>query len=308
MTDDTNLPWISSDASMASCSPSLSNGSTLSQTPSHEVPEMNAMASSVHLPPGSLYVTGSILNRISQMLVDTGASVTAVSSSFFSSLSARPRLEPSLLLNIRTVSGEELPVRGQTTLILTLGDVNYTLGALVIDNLTYPVVLGRDFLMHYGSVIDMQANSLMLSGNSPVPLHHSSGILNIAPETPDSLTVHANATFILAPLSETVIPVYPKIPLPVGSTGLIEPTSQLVERYHVCGASQLVSLSQDNTFPIRLLNPTSKPVTIYRCSTMGTYTPSGGSMSVITTPDTSPSATISSPSPQTVPLDFLTPP
>ena len=29
-TDDTNLPWISSDASMASCSPSLSLGSTLS--------------------------------------------------------------------------------------------------------------------------------------------------------------------------------------------------------------------------------------------------------------------------------------
>ena len=184
---------------MASYSPSLSNGSTLSQTQSHEVPEMNAMASSVHLPPGSLYVTGSILNRISQMLVDTGASVTAVSSSFFSSLSARPRLEPSTLLNIRA-SGEELPVQGQTTLTLTLGDVNYTLGALVIDNLTYPVVLGRGFLMHYGSVIDMQANTLMLSGNPPVPLHHSPRILNIAPETPGSVTVHANGTFILAPL------------------------------------------------------------------------------------------------------------
>ena len=45
------------------------------------------------------------------------------------------------------MSGEELPVQGQTTLTLTLDTVPYVLEVLVIDNLTYPVVLGRDFLM-----------------------------------------------------------------------------------------------------------------------------------------------------------------
>ena len=202
------------------------------------------------------------------------------------------------------MSGEELPVQGQTTLTLTLDTMPYVLEVLVIDNLTYPVVLGRDFLMKYGSIIDMQANTLVLSGNPPIPLHHSPGLLDTASETPESVIVHANATFILAPLSESVIPVSPKTPLPVGSTGLIEPNSQLAERYNVCGASQLVSLSQDHTFPIRVLNPTNKPVTIYRCSTMGTYTPSGGSMSVITTPDSPPPASPTSFSTQTVPLDL----
>ena len=121
---------------------------------------------------------------------------------------------------------------------------------------------------------------------------------------PESTTVHAKATFILAPLSESVIPVYLKTCFPEGSTGLIEPNSHLAERYHICGASQLASLSQENTFPIRVLNPTNKPVTIYRCSTMGTYAPSGGSMSVITTPD-DPQPTSTSPSStQTVPLDL----
>ena len=181
---------------------------------------------------------------------------------------------------------------------------NYSLEVLVIDNLTYPVVLGRDFLMHYGSIIDLQANTLVLSGNPPIPLHHSPGTQNTAPEMPESTTVHAKATFILAPLSESVIPVYPKTPLPAGSTGLIEPSSHLAERCHVCGASQLESLSQDHTFPIRVLNPTNKPVAIYRCSTMGTYTPSGGSMSVITTPDSPPPSSPTSSSTQTVPLDL----
>ena len=236
MTDDTNLPWISSEATMANRSSSSSNWYTPQQTPSLEVPEINAMAPSISLPPGSLYVTGSILNQKSHILVDTGASVTAVSTSFFSSLPSSPQLQPSTLLTICTVSGEELPVQGQATLTVTLDKTNYPLETLVIDNLSYPVVLGRDFLMHYGSIIDLQANTLVLSGNPPIPLHHSPGTQNTAPEMPESTTVHAKATFILAPLSESVIPVYPKTPLPAGSTGLIEPSSHLAECYHVCGA------------------------------------------------------------------------
>lgn len=160
---------------MAYRSPSSSIWCTPPQTPSPEVPEINAMASSVSLPPGSLYATGSILNRKSHILVDTGVSLTAVSSSFFSSLPSSPQLQSSNLLTIHTVSEEELPVQGQTTLTLTLDNTNYSLEALVIDNLTYPVVLGRDFLMHNGSVIDLQANTLVLSGNPPIPLHNSPG-------------------------------------------------------------------------------------------------------------------------------------
>ena len=92
ITDDTNLPWISLEAAMLDRSSSPSLWYTPPQTPSHEIPEINAMTASVSLPPGSLYVIGSILNRTSQMLVDTGASVTAVSSSFFSSLPSSPQL------------------------------------------------------------------------------------------------------------------------------------------------------------------------------------------------------------------------
>lgn len=158
--------------------------------------------------------------------------------------------------------------------------------------------------MHYGSIIDKQANTLTLSGNSPITLHHSSGSSTTVPQSNESLTVHAKATIILPPLSESVIPVYPKMPLPAGSTGLVEPNTKLAERYHICGATQLVSLSEDNTFPVRVLNPTNKPVTIYRCSTMGMFTPSNGSMSAIMTPDVQSSSTKSSTPSQTVPLDL----
>lgn len=273
-------------------------------TPSGDEPMVNAMTSPLKFPPESLYVIGSILDKTSQMLVDTGASVSAVSSSFFASLSPRLSVQSSHFPNIRTVSGEELPVEGKVTLVLEFETVCYSFEFLIITNLNYPVVIGRDFLMHYGSIIDMQVNTLTLSGNSPITLHHSSGSSTTVPQSNESLTVHAKATFILPPLSESVIPVYPKMPLPAGSTGLVEPNTKLAERYHICGATQLVSLSEDNTFPVRVLNPTNKPVTIYRCSTMGMFTPSNGSMSAITTPDVQSSSTKSSTPSQTVPLDL----
>lgn len=219
------------------------------------------------------------------MLLDTGASVTAISSSFFSTITSRPSLQPSTLPSIRTVSGENLPVLGQVQLLMLLDNKPYEFTILVIDNLTYPVVLGRVFLMHYGSVIDFQAHTLRLSNGSPISLQGTPTSNMGEPVPIDSTTVHAYATYILPPTSESVIPVTPNIPLPAGCTGLVEPDSRLVERYHICGASQLVSLSPDFTFPIRVLNPTNKPVTIYRRTNMGLFTPSASPMSAITTDD-----------------------
>ena len=238
------------------------------------------------------------------MLVDAGASITAVSSSFFSTFSPLPPLQPSTLSSIRTVSGEELPVQGTVTLNFLFGDVTYPYEVLVIDSLTYPIVLGRDFLMHYSSIIATQLHTLVLSGNAPIPLNRSFCLSANTPTSSDPVTVHAFATYILAPNSESVIPVYPKTTLNIGSTGLIEPSPKLAERYQVCGASQLVSLSEHHTFPFRVLNPTNKPVTIYRCPTVGTYLPSAASLSVIATADNS--APLSSPTepPQAVLLDL----
>ena len=220
------------------------------QMPPCDDPEICAMEPSLELPPDSLYVLGTIVNQMTPMLVDTGASVTAVSYSFFSTLLPSPTMQTTLLTSIRTVSGEELPILGQATLSFTFDATPYSFSVMVFDNLTYPVVLGCDFLTHFGSIIDMQAHSLVLSGNLPLPLHNTSRVPDNASSITTPVTVHAYT------LSESVIPVFPKTALEVGSTGLIEPSSKLAERYHVCGASQMVAgFSEDHTFPFRVLNP-----------------------------------------------------
>ena len=52
--------------------------------------------------------------------------------------------------------------------------------------------------------------------------------------------------------------------------GLLETSQKLLERYHLQGAAALVTLSTDHTVPLRLINPTCKPVTIYKGATLGT--------------------------------------
>ena len=236
------------------------------------------------------------------MLIDTGASVTTVSNTFLSTLPTPPTLKSSLLPSVRTVSGEQLPVRGQATLNFLIGDRAYISNTLVIANLSYPVVLGRDFLTQCGSVIDLKEHTLTLGACNVVPLQSSFPVASSNTEEP--ISVHACATYILPPLSESDIPVSPKSSLPVSKTGLIEHNPKLGERYHVCGACQLVSLSKQHTFPFRVLNPTCKPVTIYRCSTMGIFKPSAGSMSVIDIDEASVTPTLPSADDETVPLDL----
>lgn len=47
-----------------------------------------------------------------------------------------------------------------------------------------------------------------------------------------------------------------------GVIGLIESVPRLVERYQLQGAAALVKITDDQTVPFRLINPTSRPVTL----------------------------------------------
>ena len=122
------------------------------------------------LPPDSLYVHGIIQDTPAFMLVDTGASVTAVSSSLFARISLPVHLDSAPLPYIRTVSGEHLPVQGIAKLTFTFSNVSYSFESLVIEQLTYPVVLGMDFLLSPGSVIYMQNHTLTFLGQDLITL------------------------------------------------------------------------------------------------------------------------------------------
>ena len=45
----------------------------------------------------------------------------------------------------------------------------------------------------------------------------------------------------------------------------------MTERYKVCGAAGLVRVTAESTVPFRIINLTSQPVTIYRCTNLGQF-------------------------------------
>ena len=163
---------------------------------------------------------------------------------------------------------------------MIVGHHTFNHNALVIENLLHDVILGKDFLERFKTIIDLEHHTISLHhefafSKHPLPAddHH--------PVKPLLCSVHALKTYVLPPISETLVCGKLSVPVPQGTVGIIDPRAELSDRYHVCGAAELVSLSPSNTVPIRLLNPSTMPVTIYRRAQLGTFTATDKDLSAI---------------------------
>ena len=185
--------------------------------------------------PHDLSVPGEVAEVPVQFHIDTGAAISVVSSHVMAkSLLESPfHLEPGRLQAVKTVSGEQLPVQGKIMLAFTIENNKYYCEAHVIESVGYDFVLGRYFQRQNNAVIDL--------GGSTLRLHKDD----------------------ISPNSEVLIP--PKLEGHLaGRTGLFEPNDRLGERYQLQGAALLTLVFPDGRGPFRLLNPTGKPVTLYR--------------------------------------------
>ena len=77
-------------------------------------------------------------------------------------------------------------------------------------------------------------------------------------------SVHASRTFVIPPQSEILVPGrLEDLPASVVSiNGMLAPRANLCHRYSVFGASELVSVADDGTVAVRIVNPSSQPVKI----------------------------------------------
>ena len=54
-------------------------------------------------------------------------------------------------------------------------------------------------------------------------------------------------------------------------TGFITFRSSLTEKYSIFGAAELARISDDVTIPVRIINPSFQPVTIYRRTRLAVF-------------------------------------
>ena len=165
-----------------------------------------------------------------------------------------PKLEKSTLINVKTVSGEELPVLGRLKTSLQITGGNYPCELQVVKYLTYEAVLGRDFRRANGAAIDLRNGTLQLE---EPPLPTDPALVEPCP---------------IPPSSKVVLPVGVDADISPGTIGLLETSTHLMERYQLKGAAALVTTTADRTVPYRLINPTCKPVTLFKGANLGTST------------------------------------
>ena len=85
--------------------------------------------------------------------------------------------------------------------------------------------------------------------------------------------VHASRTFVIPSHSEILVPGrLDDLPASVVSiNGMLAPRTNLCHRYSVFGASELVTVADDGTVPVRKVNSSSQPVTIYRRTRLANF-------------------------------------
>ena len=180
---------------------------------------------------------------------------------------------PTAINIIKAVSGTNIPVLGQLEVPFEIDAHTYPFGAIVIECLTYEAILGRDFLECYDAKKDLGQQLLHLEHGSAIMLDGFRNFLEVTTEGTKICSINAQAIFVIPPLSEILVPATLSAPFDTNTVGCVEPRHELTERYNIIGAAEIVTISEQNTIPIRLLNPTDQPITIYRCTRLGQFSP-----------------------------------
>ena len=204
-----------------------------------------------------------------QILVDTGAAVTVVSTEFYHNiLSTSSPLEHSQVLqSVKTANGARIPIEGIATFDLGLGQTKYGCSAYVVSGLSNPVVLGRDFLQQNRAIINMGTHTVEFLCDDVLKFANENTPLSLLP-------VKCGKTQVIDAHSEAAIPATVS-QTPNNVVGLIEAGERLLDRYHLAGAASLVCPDISGNIPFRLLNPTNNPVTVFHGATLGHFTTSG---------------------------------
>ena len=227
---------------------------------------LNGINSPFHTKDSTISVNIAHLNF--RALIDTGAAVTAVSARVWQRCSSNISLNlgPPNHDSITTVDGCFLKVIGRVMLPFAIDSKIFSFEVHVIQDLTSDVILGRNFFEKFCVRIDFDEGIIRFKhGEDPLPFDSDPVTIDndCCPEFVCS--VHADTAFTIPPQSEIIVLGRLNAELPLKKTvcGLVVPRSDLPHRYSIFGASELVKVTEDGTLPVRMVNPSARPVKIF---------------------------------------------
>ena len=140
--------------------------------------------SDYHTSNGVLKADGTIGNLSVQFLLDSGAAVSIIRYKILDS-HYQQQITPANVKAAGTANGGLLEVLGQITLPIAIGHFNSTYLFTVIRNLTVECILGVDYLIQHGALIDCNQCCLTVDGVQvpfyahPVESNHSDSLIHL---------------------------------------------------------------------------------------------------------------------------------
>ena len=121
--------------------------------------------------PRDLTVSAQLKGQSIKALVDTGAAISVIDKEVLQEVykDQLPKLQIDNLGDVKTVGGEALPVLGMFTTPLDIANGSYSCTFLVVQDLLYDALLGRDFLQENGAIINLKEGTLQLDGKRDEP-------------------------------------------------------------------------------------------------------------------------------------------
>ena len=113
-----------------------------------------------------LYIHVDLNGQILNCLVDTGASLSMLSTRVWENSNlSKNRVLPSYNKTNITASGSALDVIGKTSISLKIGKRNYDTEVIVAD-IENDMLLGLDFMKNHDCTVDVGRNALIIKGKS----------------------------------------------------------------------------------------------------------------------------------------------
>lgn len=197
-----------------------------------------------------------------KFLVDTGANLTIVRPEIYNQLPEpeRPELKP-VNLEMAVADGRPLPFHGCASFRLKIGELAVRHDVWVA-NIDIDGILGYEFLQTYGCTLDAGKGKLTIGSqrqeNNKV--------------RPSCCRIPLKETIVVAADSEKMCTGLLTDGEPHGGPAVVEPSEGLVGRHGLLLAKIVVDTSK-RVIPLRLMNPSGVPVTLYKGTTVGTCEP-----------------------------------
>ena len=183
------------------------------------------------------FINVRIENIYIKMLIDTGASVTILRNDIYENLLSKPKTE-SVRVRLVNAIGELSPFYDKADMKLNIGGKPYEHNVLLAD-IQNEGILGIDFLKANKSNVMISKGYITIHGKKIPCFSLSDEYKN------PCCRISVCEDVEIPPESEMIIPCLPLGYLDQSKIGILEPTSQFIEKSGLLVAKSLISLQKE---------------------------------------------------------------